>query len=99
MKENDGWVSMETLLKFKRLSDLSTDAKVILAAVNKSDSGLMEVDGEGDGRLRRSPAQPLPENNEESKKLLEAKTAYAKGNNGVPTSILIQQSRNLIHNY
>jgi len=39
----------------------------------------MEVDMEGDGRLRRSPANPLPENTEEAKKLLEAKTAYAKG--------------------
>ena len=39
MKENDGWVTMETLLKFKRLADLSSDAKTILASIKKSDSG------------------------------------------------------------
>jgi len=79
VKENDGWISMETMLKFKRLSDLSKDAKEIISALKKSDSGLMEVEAEGDGKVRRNPSQPLPENNEENKKLLEAKTAYAKG--------------------
>ena len=39
VKENDGWVTMETLLKFKRLADLSSDAKTILASIKKSDSG------------------------------------------------------------
>jgi len=79
VKENEGWITMETLLKFKRLADLSKDAKEIMAALKKSDSGLMEVEAEGDGKVRRNPGQPLPENNEENKKLLEAKTAYAKG--------------------
>eukprot|EP00088_Acartia_fossae_P018202 TRINITY_DN2048_c0_g1_i1.p1 TRINITY_DN2048_c0_g1~~TRINITY_DN2048_c0_g1_i1.p1 ORF type:complete len:365 (+),score=133.50 TRINITY_DN2048_c0_g1_i1:51-1145(+) len=79
MKEDDGWISMEILLKFKRLADLTTDPTVILKALEKSDSGLMEVDKEGDGKVRRSPSQPLPEMNDESKKVIEAKTAYAKG--------------------
>ena len=42
-------------------------------------SGLLELNSEADSKVRRSPAQPLPENNEETKKALEAKTAYAKG--------------------
>jgi len=79
VKENEGWISMETLLKFKRLADLSKEASAIIEALKKSDSGLLEIDGEGVGKVRRSPDLPLPENNEENKKLLEAKTAYAKG--------------------
>jgi hypothetical protein len=39
MKVNDGWVNMETMLKFKRLSDLSSDPAVILAALKKSKTG------------------------------------------------------------
>eukprot|EP00088_Acartia_fossae_P061966 TRINITY_DN7457_c0_g1_i2.p1 TRINITY_DN7457_c0_g1~~TRINITY_DN7457_c0_g1_i2.p1 ORF type:complete len:370 (-),score=172.40 TRINITY_DN7457_c0_g1_i2:387-1496(-) len=79
VKENEGWVSMETMLKFKRLAALTTDAKQILASLKKSSSGLMEVSEEGEGKIRRSPEQPLPENNEENKKKQEARTAYAKG--------------------
>jgi len=79
VKENEGWIKMEVLLKFKRLADLSKDAKEIITAVQKSDSGLLEVDSAEDGKVRRNPAQPLPENTEETKKLVEAKTAYAKG--------------------
>ena len=51
--------------------------KVVLFRL--SCSGLLEVDSAEDGKVRRNPAQPLPENTEETKKLVEAKTAYAKG--------------------
>jgi hypothetical protein len=40
LKANDGWVNMETMLKFKRLSDLSSDPAVILAALKKSKTGI-----------------------------------------------------------
>jgi hypothetical protein len=39
VKENDGWVTMETMLKFKRLADLSKDTAIILGAMKKSKSG------------------------------------------------------------
>jgi len=79
VKEDEGWLTIETLLKFQRLSVLSKDGKAVITALSKSDSGLLELDQEGDGKVRRSPEQPLPENTDENKKLLEAKTAYAKG--------------------
>jgi len=69
---------METMLNFKRLAALSTDPKQIMAALKKSETGLMEVSEEND-KIRRSPSNPLPENTEEAKKALEARTAYAKG--------------------
>merc|ERR1740123_2588246 len=68
------------MLKFKRLSDLSKDEKAIVEALKQSKAGLLEVSEDGT-KIRRDPAIPLPENTEESRKLLEARTAYAKGFN------------------
>merc|ERR1719481_1383457 len=65
-------------MKFKRLADLSKDKAEIVAAIKKSKAGLMAV-SEDDLKIRRDPAIPLPENTEESRKLLEARTVYAKG--------------------
>ena len=42
-KKADGWVTMETMMKFKRLSQLSSDAAVIVAAIKQSKSGLIQV--------------------------------------------------------
>merc|ERR1719381_327655 len=68
------------MLKFKRLSELSKDEKVIVEALKQSKAGLLEVSEDG-SKIRRDPAIALPENTEESRKLLEARTAYAKGFN------------------
>merc|ERR1719228_2280761 len=65
-------------MKFKRLADLSKDQAEIVAAIKKSKAGLMAV-SDDDVKIRRDPAIPLPENTEESRKLLEARTVYAKG--------------------
>jgi len=77
-KVNDGWVTMETMMKFKRLADLSKEKAEIVAAIKKSKAGLIAV-SEDDTKIRRDPSIPLPENTEESRKLLEARTVYAKG--------------------
>jgi len=77
-KTDAGWVTMETMMKFKRLSDLSTDQAEIVAAIKNSKAGLIEV-AEDSTKIRRDPAIPLPENTEESRKALEARTVYAKG--------------------
>jgi len=78
IKENDGWLTMETMLKFKRLSALSSDVKEIMKALKKSSTGLMEV-SEAEEKIRRSPSLPVPDNTEEAKKELESRTCYAKG--------------------
>ena len=77
-KADAGWVSMETMLKFKRLVELSADSAVIVAALKKSKAGLMEV-AEDNTKIRRNPEIPLPENTVESKAALEARTVYVKG--------------------
>merc|ERR1719323_341462 len=74
------------MLKFKRLSELSKDEKVIVDALKQSKAGLLEVSEDG-SKIRRDPAIPLPENTEASRKLLEARTAYAKGFNKETTTL------------
>jgi len=80
LKTDDGWVTMESMLKFKRLADLSMDPPAILAALSKSTTGLMETSGEGmEAKMRRLPSLPLPDNTDESKKDVESRTVYVKG--------------------
>lgn len=43
IKLDDGWVPLEIMLKFNRLAKLSSDEPVILSAIKKSKTGLMEV--------------------------------------------------------
>lgn len=76
--KNDGWVPLSTMLKFKRLAALSEDAAVIVAALDKSDEGLVEI-SEDRQSIRRHPERPLPEKNEETRKEVISRTAYVKG--------------------
>lgn len=77
-EQNEGWIGMDTMLKFKRLASLSSDEAVILSAIAKSDTGLLEVDTEAK-KIRRKPDIPVPEWNDERRKELEKQTVYAKG--------------------
>lgn len=76
--KNEGWVSLATLLTFKRLSALSTDPAVIVAALEESDSGLLEINADKQS-IRRHPDHPLPEKNEATRKEVISRTAYVKG--------------------
>lgn len=76
--KDDGWVPLDVLLTFKRLKALSEDKKVIVDAISKSDTGLVEV-SEDQEKLRRHPERPLPEMNEEVRKEIYTRTVYVKG--------------------
>ncbi|XP_055637783.1 la protein homolog [Toxorhynchites rutilus septentrionalis] len=76
--KDDGWVTLEVLLTFKRLKALSEDKKVIVDAIEKSDEGLIEI-SEDREKLRRHPERPIPEQNEETRKEIYARTVYVKG--------------------
>ncbi|KAK3600424.1 hypothetical protein CHS0354_023632 [Potamilus streckersoni] len=78
IKENeDGWVTMETMVKFNRLKELSEDFDVIAGSLRKSTSGLIEV-SEDNKKVRRSPKQPMPENTAARRQELLDKTLYVK---------------------
>merc|ERR1712038_1920618 len=66
------------MLNFQRLAALSTDSKVIMAALKKGGSGLMEVD-EDNQKIRRCPTVPLPEWNDARREELMESTVYVKG--------------------
>ncbi|CAH1183585.1 unnamed protein product [Phaedon cochleariae] len=79
IKEDEGgWVTLEVLLTFKRLAGLSTDQEVIAAAIEKSENKLVEV-SEDRKKLRRNPENPVPEFNDDKRKEIMERTAYAKG--------------------
>ncbi|XP_066543537.1 lupus La protein [Amia ocellicauda] len=75
---DDGWVSLETMIKFNRLSRLTTDFKVIVEALKKSQSGLLEIHEDGT-KIRRSLEKPLPEVNDEYKDGVKHRSVYMKG--------------------
>ncbi|KAH8321251.1 hypothetical protein KR059_008486 [Drosophila kikkawai] len=77
-KNEEGWVPLTVLITFKRLAALSTDTEEILAALNKSEEGLIQI-SEDKQSLRRHPERPIPEHNEERRKEIQDRTAYAKG--------------------
>ena len=77
IKIDEGWVPMETMIKFQRLAKLSTDSKVILSSLKKSESGLMEIDEEKE-KIRRCPSKPLPDD-EEILKEYTKRSVYVKG--------------------
>lgn len=76
IKLEDGWVPLEIMLKFKRLANLTTDADVIVTALEESK--LIEVNDDKK-KIRRSPDLPLPVMNEERRQELTSRTVYCKG--------------------
>ncbi|XP_064646624.1 lupus La protein-like [Lineus longissimus] len=88
IKENEGgWVTMETMLKFNRLSSLSEDIKMIVEALKKSTAGLMEIHEDGT-KIRRSPDKPLPSNTLERREDVKDRSAYVKG---FPTTLTMNE--------
>ncbi|XP_051938903.1 lupus La protein [Hippocampus zosterae] len=75
---DDGWVTLETMLKFNRLKSLTSDGDVIVSALQKSTSGLLEI-SEDKTKIRRCPEKPLPELNDEYKDAVKHKSVYMKG--------------------
>nr|CAH7739219.1 unnamed protein product [Callosobruchus chinensis] len=73
IKEDEGWVTIETLLTFKRLASISSDANVIADAVAKSEDKIVLV-SEDKKKIRRNPEKPVPEYDAERKKQLMERT-------------------------
>lgn len=74
IEEDDGWVTLECMLKFNRFKTLVEDA--IGDSLRKFGSGLLEVD-ESNTKLRR--VKPMPEESQEAFMLAKEKTIYCRG--------------------
>ncbi|BFY97702.1 hypothetical protein BsWGS_00741 [Bradybaena similaris] len=77
IQEDDGWVTIDTMLGFNRLKVITDNAQMICEALKKSSSGLMEVSEQGD-KIRRSPSKPLPDQSRDRRQEIIARTVYAK---------------------
>ncbi|XP_019945492.1 lupus La protein [Paralichthys olivaceus] len=78
LQQDDGWVPLETMLKFNRLSSLTSDSSVIVAALQKSKTGLLEI-SEDKTKIRRCTDKPVPELNDDFKDAVKHKSVYMKG--------------------
>jgi len=80
ISKDDGWVSLDVLLKFNRLKQLSTESEAIIKALQRSTSGLLEVNAEKPA-IRRSQDRPLPKSTDGSRgvAILNPQTVYVKG--------------------
>lgn len=78
IKNDDGWITLDTMTKFKRLAAITTDKEVIAAALKNSANGFIEVH-ENSEKIRRSPSHPLPIFNDEVKLETVKRTIYCKG--------------------
>jgi len=85
IQKDAGWVSLETLTKFNRLKELSSDHGVIIECLKKSTANALEID-EVNKKVRRT--KPLPENLSEFETSLKQNTVYAKG---FPSTMLLDQ--------
>jgi len=82
MENGDGWFNMDIMLQFKRLASLCSEPGTILAALKESK--LVEVDVE-QLRMRRNPANPLPENDATYQRNLKMRTVHVSGFSGYET--------------
>uniref|UniRef100_A0A0R3RK00 Lupus La protein n=1 Tax=Elaeophora elaphi TaxID=1147741 RepID=A0A0R3RK00_9BILA len=76
IKKDDGWVQLTTMLKFKRLAQITSDPKIIGESLKHSK--LMQVSEDG-SKIRRNPEIPLPENSLEYWQVVKRRTVYIKG--------------------
>jgi len=76
VKKKDGWIPLETMVKFKRLAVLTTDPEVIENSLK--DSEIIQI-SEDKTEIRRNPEKPLPEENEARRKEVLARSVYVKG--------------------
>ena len=71
-------IPFDTLLTFNRLKSLSEDKSVIVNALKKSDSNLLEI-SECLTKIRRNSDRPLPEFDEKYTQDLNERTVHLKG--------------------
>ena len=75
---DNGWIAIDTILRYARLSKLTRSAVDVIDALKTSSSGLIEL-CEETARIRRSPEKPLPEDTPERALDIKSRTVYCKG--------------------
>ncbi|XP_033629108.1 lupus La protein homolog [Asterias rubens] len=78
VKEDEGWVPLEIMIKFNRLKAMTEDYNIITTALEKSTNNLIEVNEDRD-KIRRYQSKPLPQDTTEYRKALKERSIYCKG--------------------
>jgi len=79
MKKDEGWVSLDTMMKFKRLAEIVENKKEsVTEALGSIGTDLIEV-SEDKSKLRRVPSKPVPVYDDNYKRLQKNRTAAIKG--------------------
>lgn len=78
MKLDDGWVTLEVMLRFNRLKSICSNEAVVAEALRRSTSGLLEVSADGK-KIRRRPSKPVPTFDQERQNELKMRSLYIKG--------------------
>ncbi|CAL1289380.1 unnamed protein product [Larinioides sclopetarius] len=78
IKLDDGWVPLETMVKFNRLKTLTQDFNIICTALEKSSNGLVEIN-EDSTKIRRRVENPIPDESYLKNEAVEDRTLYVKG--------------------
>ncbi|XP_067933777.1 la protein homolog [Watersipora subatra] len=76
MKKDEGWVPLTVLLTFNRLKALSDDSLIIMTALKKSTTDLLELKADNSA-IRRHPTRPLP--SADNQQDLHKRILYVKG--------------------
>jgi len=78
-KDKDGWVTLETMMKFKRLAEMTeSKAEVVVESLAQHGVKLMEIH-EDKTKIRRDPAKELPTYDDNYRRLQKNRTCYIKG--------------------
>ncbi|CBY16233.1 unnamed protein product, partial [Oikopleura dioica] len=78
MKKDEGWVSLDTMMKFKRLAEIVENKKEsVTDALGSIGTDLIEI-SEDKSKLRRLPSKPVPVYDDNYKRLQKNRTAAIK---------------------
>ncbi|CAG5088030.1 Oidioi.mRNA.OKI2018_I69.PAR.g11708.t1.cds [Oikopleura dioica] len=79
MKKDEGWISLDTMMKFKRLAEIVDNKKEgVTAALESIGTDLIEV-SEDKTKIRRVTSKPIPVYDDNYKRLQKNRTAAVKG--------------------
>jgi len=76
---DEGWISLSTMLNFKRLASITSDKAKIAKAVETSNSEIVVIHESSKSKIRRNPNKPLPQNSDQVVLTNNMKTVYIKG--------------------
>lgn len=78
-KDEEGWVPLDTMMKFKRLADMAENKiDTVVESLTAHGSDLVQV-SDDKLKIRRDPTKPIPSYDDNYKRLQKNRSCYVKG--------------------